>query len=378
MKCGQVQEKLSCYLDGVLDESTLEAVERHLASCEDCRRELEMLASVVGFASEIEEVAPPAYLSSSIKDAIRREREAASACAPYLPMLSEYIDGELPPEDSAELEAHLTGCHACANELVMLQKTLAAVKMVSEVAPPASLRGQIAAATTGGVKSPVLTLRERLASLINVPRLSWAAGTAVAAAAVTFLAISPRPVDEKPVATVVPVTPPVVSQAPQEAPEVEPQAPQPPQKVAEAAVRRAIRRVAVAPRRESITVIPTKVERAETTHRVAAAPKAAEVNEPRVRVPIALPPPPPFAITAAPKKAEEPAPAKETVVVAKTAEPATPEPKEETEPRVMKIAITPNTELPQTAEFFKDIKVTAEMRRRADNTIRVDVINKRY
>ena len=72
MECGQVQEKLSCYLDGVLDEATLEAIEAHLEVCEACRAELTALETVVGLTSDLSDVAPPAYLSFAIKDAIAK------------------------------------------------------------------------------------------------------------------------------------------------------------------------------------------------------------------------------------------------------------------------------------------------------------------
>ena len=56
MNCFNVVEKLSFYIDGVLDEHTLEQIEAHLAECEYCRNELASLKMLVQASSEIDQV----------------------------------------------------------------------------------------------------------------------------------------------------------------------------------------------------------------------------------------------------------------------------------------------------------------------------------
>lgn len=73
MDCSRVTERLSFYLDGVLDEHTLELVEAHLSICPHCRQELAFLKIMVEAAGEIESINPPAGLRTRIATAIREE-----------------------------------------------------------------------------------------------------------------------------------------------------------------------------------------------------------------------------------------------------------------------------------------------------------------
>lgn len=215
MECGQVQEKLSCYLDGVLDEATLEAIEAHLEVCEACRAELTALETVVGLTSDLSDVAPPAYLSFAIKDAIAKEQEAAGACGKYAVMLSEYIDNMLEAEDERELKAHLAACSNCAKELEMLRATVASMAMVAEVDPPASLRSRIAAATTGTKRTSVLqTIIQQLGYVFQTPRVGWAVAATAAVVAGIWLAL-PYDIGKKPEVKITPIHPKAVVEAPE-------------------------------------------------------------------------------------------------------------------------------------------------------------------
>ncbi len=73
MDCSRVTERLSFYLDGVLDEHTLELVEAHLSICPHCRQELAFLKMMIEAAGEIESINPPAGLRTRIATAIREE-----------------------------------------------------------------------------------------------------------------------------------------------------------------------------------------------------------------------------------------------------------------------------------------------------------------
>jgi anti-sigma factor (TIGR02949 family) len=44
---------------------------------------------------------------------MRGEEVAGLRCAQVLAALSDYLDGELPPQDRAALEAHVQGCARC-------------------------------------------------------------------------------------------------------------------------------------------------------------------------------------------------------------------------------------------------------------------------
>jgi anti-sigma factor RsiW len=60
---------------------------------------------------------------------------------------SDFIDGELPAAERAELEQHLVGCERCRGELESFKKTLSAVQGAQSATPSAefmeSLRSQI-------------------------------------------------------------------------------------------------------------------------------------------------------------------------------------------------------------------------------------------
>lgn len=60
MKCKEVQENLSFYLDQELSEEELLLVQSHLDSCSVCREELAALQETVSLLSSLEEVNPPA------------------------------------------------------------------------------------------------------------------------------------------------------------------------------------------------------------------------------------------------------------------------------------------------------------------------------
>jgi anti-sigma factor RsiW len=51
-------------------------------------------------------------------------------------LFSEYLDGELPAEQAAELEAHLEKCETCREELETLRKTLRGLAGLPPVPPP--------------------------------------------------------------------------------------------------------------------------------------------------------------------------------------------------------------------------------------------------
>lgn len=77
--CSEVEQKLSAFIDGELPELERLGTERHLESCADCRRELELLA---GAARAIREEgrrvpAPPAW--ESVKATVAAAKQPRSA-----------------------------------------------------------------------------------------------------------------------------------------------------------------------------------------------------------------------------------------------------------------------------------------------------------
>ncbi len=81
MECSVIREKLSLYIDGMLDEQSLEMVEAHLAGCEECRKELAALREIIQTAGDIETVEPPKGLHGKILQAIAEEEQSAKQLA---------------------------------------------------------------------------------------------------------------------------------------------------------------------------------------------------------------------------------------------------------------------------------------------------------
>ncbi|MCE5323481.1 zf-HC2 domain-containing protein [bacterium] len=81
MECIKIRDKLGFYLDGTLDEHTLEQMEAHLAQCEECRRELAAMKTLIDAAGEIETVEPPLGLRDRIIQAVTDENRADRAQA---------------------------------------------------------------------------------------------------------------------------------------------------------------------------------------------------------------------------------------------------------------------------------------------------------
>ena len=57
--------------------------------------------------------------------------ETEMACKELVVVLSEYLDGSLPPDDRRRLEAHLDECPYCVNYVVQMKETIDAMGGVS-------------------------------------------------------------------------------------------------------------------------------------------------------------------------------------------------------------------------------------------------------
>jgi anti-sigma factor (TIGR02949 family) len=52
------------------------------------------------------------------------KKQNDSHCQEYIRQLSEYIDGELPPDLCAKLEEHMSGCENCTVVVNTLKRTI--------------------------------------------------------------------------------------------------------------------------------------------------------------------------------------------------------------------------------------------------------------
>jgi hypothetical protein len=59
MDCDEIQERLSEYIDGALDEKTARTIEKHISTCEDCKETYASLSAVVKELNALEPMTAP-------------------------------------------------------------------------------------------------------------------------------------------------------------------------------------------------------------------------------------------------------------------------------------------------------------------------------
>jgi predicted anti-sigma-YlaC factor YlaD len=90
--------------------------------------------------------------------------------------LSEYLDGELPPEEQAAVESHLRGCAACTDVLNDLKRVVARAQAIEPRPPQADLWRAVAARVEAGDAARLTPLRATAARrfAFTLPQLAAA------------------------------------------------------------------------------------------------------------------------------------------------------------------------------------------------------------
>jgi anti-sigma factor RsiW len=70
----------------------------------------------------------------------------AISCQEVVEVITDYLEGKLPPEDVAVLEAHLVLCDGCQWYLDQMRITIATVGRIEDEEVPAELRDTVLAA----------------------------------------------------------------------------------------------------------------------------------------------------------------------------------------------------------------------------------------
>jgi len=73
MKCAKAKKKISVYLDGELKEDEKQELLTHLEICDDCRKEKEMLSSLLTTFEAPKEMIPPPYVYLKVKQEIEKQ-----------------------------------------------------------------------------------------------------------------------------------------------------------------------------------------------------------------------------------------------------------------------------------------------------------------
>lgn len=144
MQCSMNGEMLSAFVDGELTSAEVATVRAHLAQCAGCRTQVRELRQAVSLLQSATEVAPPADLRAMIAAKLA---QPATACAEVGRQLDAYLEGELAPAEAARVQAHLAECAGCAERRRLHEETVAALRAIPVVEPPARVRAQVRAAT---------------------------------------------------------------------------------------------------------------------------------------------------------------------------------------------------------------------------------------
>jgi hypothetical protein len=72
MKCDEVRKNLQSYIDGILDDRSIEKVEAHLAECTGCTNELELLREYSEEMGSLSKVEPPEDFLKELHERLER------------------------------------------------------------------------------------------------------------------------------------------------------------------------------------------------------------------------------------------------------------------------------------------------------------------
>lgn len=75
MKCTEIRELLSLYIDNMLDENQVKVVEEHLSSCAACRKEYNELKEMLELIGRTEMIPVPEEFRFRLKKALREEKQ---------------------------------------------------------------------------------------------------------------------------------------------------------------------------------------------------------------------------------------------------------------------------------------------------------------
>ncbi len=125
--------------------------------------------------------------------------------------LSEYLDGELPPEGRQSVEEHLSGCEGCRKELSELELTLGHLRSLHEVEPPPFYTQSVMRRVREEARAKPGLLRKLFFPLrVKLPIEAMAVALVAVVAVYVFKAMGPE----------VAMRPPTVASAPETADEM--------------------------------------------------------------------------------------------------------------------------------------------------------------
>lgn len=151
MKCSDVQNLISEYLDDATDALTSLQMETHFAICSDCANELSRFKLILQVSSEIEEIIPPIGLKQQISSALDANQTIARNCDGFMQLLSSYADDQLSSDEMNAVGEHISECEHCNEALISIRKIKDTLILLKNEDPPENLRKRILDSTTDNI-----------------------------------------------------------------------------------------------------------------------------------------------------------------------------------------------------------------------------------
>lgn len=159
MLCADFENRLSDYLDGLLDAETHRLFAGHALRCPVCHETLSQVKNAVQACQSAYVPPPSAELEARILS--RTMPETAMSCEEFEQFLTDYLDGFLPASLFHRWERHAALCEQCTELPGQVVRTIGACYTYKgeELLVPAGLNERILEATLGtavtdGVRAP--------------------------------------------------------------------------------------------------------------------------------------------------------------------------------------------------------------------------------
>jgi anti-sigma factor RsiW len=169
MLCAEFEDRLTDYLDGLLDTTTQSAFNAHALRCPVCHDLLSEVKNTVRACRMDLPPAPSAALDARI--VMSTAPESVMTCGEFEDYLTDYLDGFLPATLYHRWERHAALCANCTNLPGEVVRSIGACyTYINEERPvPAALHARILQATLGTTEVEQLRapLSARLAELVR-------------------------------------------------------------------------------------------------------------------------------------------------------------------------------------------------------------------
>jgi anti-sigma factor RsiW len=169
MLCSEFEDRLTDYLDGLLDPTTQVAFNGHALRCPVCHDLLSEVKNTLRACRTATPPTPPVSLAARIL--MQTAPESAMTCDEFENHLTDYLDGFLPATLYHRWERHAALCGRCTNLPGEVVRSIGACyTYINEERPvPAALHARILQATLGTTEAENLRapLGARLAELVR-------------------------------------------------------------------------------------------------------------------------------------------------------------------------------------------------------------------